>query len=111
MARTLDDMPQNAAERQVFDQAYARDDGWIRLGAFFLPAIPLAPLWWPIVNLIGFEGAAIITFLAQMACVAVIPDRVMLHRAYRALAAYRASQPVEVELGGPTASFRPENYR
>ena len=111
MKLTIADFPQNHQERQVFDQAYDKGAGWILMMAFFVPSIPFVLFWWPLTDAVGLEGVALLSSIAQIASILVFPDRIRSARAHRALAQYRAAQPVGVELGGPTASFRPENYR
>jgi hypothetical protein len=71
-------------QQKAWDEAYGWWATWMRVACIFIPAPFLYPAWdWMIENL-GYEGAAGVTMISQIACVMLIPDRVAAFMADRA---------------------------
>ncbi len=107
MPLTLKDFPQDAEERRVFDEGYSTGREWVMVAAMLLPAVPFFPIWSPMRDTLGPEGAALIVIAAQFVSILTVPDWVMAKRAHRALAAFRKSRPVPIEEAHPSPSSEP----
>lgn len=107
MPLTIRDFPRDAEEQRVFDKAYSKGREWVMVAAMLLPALPFYPIWRPMRDTIGPEGAALLVIAAQFASILTVPDWVMSRRAHRALRLFRQTRSAP-GAGGRRSAPQPE---
>jgi hypothetical protein len=71
----VDEFPQSQEEAARFDAFARKWDAWMRVALALVPVLLFAPLWRPLREMVGNEGAVLIVVVSQALLVALGTDR------------------------------------